>query len=310
MYNDVDEDEEVDPELLAELQGEDDLFDALQALADACNADEDEDVFADDNDGDISDADDAADAPAAAAAAAPAAPSDDYDNLTSEQLTAELRRRGLGYTGTKAVRVARLCKHDVLLQQIAPDQTLEARTGRFLQLSRDDLKQQLTEHGVSFSRHATKGELVEKLLSATDPVAIAARIDRHIWLEDPPAGSLFVPPFAPRSEGPIASELGDARTPLELLLQLLLLPPELKQAHAAELPVDVAAVQMNDFIDLLVFETNRYARQPPKSAADGSPPKRKSHAWSYGGEVTREEMLCFMGLSVFMGCHRVPTLSS
>jgi hypothetical protein len=197
-----------------------------------------------------------------------------------------------------------------MVQQLAPDQTLEARMVRFSELERSELKEELSARGFSFRQRASKDELLEALLTATDPVALAARIDRHIWLDEAPAGSLYVPPFAPRSEGPIASELGVARTPLELLLQLLQLPPELKQAYAAELNIDVGELPMKDFIDVLVFETNRYARQTPQPAADGTSPKRKSHAWRYGGEVTREEMLCFIGLSVFMGCHRVPELSA
>jgi hypothetical protein len=90
------------------------------------------------------------------------------------------RRRGLGQDGTKATLIARLARCDELLRDLEGVDDSDTRRNRFTAWVRADVEQRLATLSVPFDRNATKAELVELLVSATDPAILAMNPHRCV----------------------------------------------------------------------------------------------------------------------------------
>ncbi len=245
------------------------------------------------------------------------------------------RRRGLSQEGSKAKLTERLQRCDDLLNDIDGVDDAATRRARYMSLIRNDIEAKLSQLSVPFDRNAAKEDLVDVLVDATDPPVLAMNPHRCVegsfymffwffflvffflslsysfrysWSSVFDASLPRVPAFT-SSTGPRLSELPAEETEVAFWLQYLQLPPELLVRYADGRAAGLIDGPVRDIVDVLVVESNRFATQPVRADGKQHPSNtRKSNVWKYGGQVTRQELLAFIGVTMLMALKKQPEL--
>lgn len=186
-------------------------------------------------------------------------------------------------SGRKDLLVKRLLESDTELRRL---QVLaNARRAELNALTCDQLKAILSVRSLSVT--GVKVVLVERVLASE-------MFETLHWIEDVNRGTpeldairIGTERVDAGSSGPCVSEI-ESWEPLDLFLSHLQLSPTQKQQHP----------DCSDIIDLLVSKTNLYARD-----------ENQNSRWKYGDDVTRDEILAFIGVHILMGITVKPQLS-